>query len=238
VKKRFPLLLSLALLAGALGHQANAATMSVVTDAQGRYVWPFHFIDNTGPVTGYAGVFQAVFEGSQTFDVLCVDLYTNIDTGQVYQVNVLTPDSLAAQAYSTNIGRAAWLYTTYMPEVNAAADKAVAGAALQMAIWDVIHDGGDGLLAGTIMLDPAQLGAQNVAATTLASSYVAASQGQSLNSATVVMNVAGPSGSQTVLTSADAYGNFELLNSPEPPTFSLFGMGALLIGAAMRRRRP
>jgi hypothetical protein len=225
----FPLLL----LVLAVCQNAHAsAVMYVSLDDQGRYLDPFDFIDRNGKTSGYGGVFLATLDGSNPYPVFCVDLYTDVNPGSPYSVDILSPDDTASLAYSSRLPQAAWLYVTYMPLVDAASNKAVAGAALQLAIWDVVEDGGDGLSSGSIRVDSAITNPTNIAATNLASSMIAAAQGQSLLNAAVLMNVVGPDGSQTLITAADAFAPV-----PEPSTMALLGVGLLSV-AMLKSRRP
>jgi hypothetical protein len=94
-----------------------------------------------------AGVGLLLVDGTDLLDVFCVNLFTAITVDHTYTAN-----SIGAQAYDSDGGAAAWLMQTYLPVVNAATglSRRIAGAALQLAIWDTIHDGGDGFSAGRI----------------------------------------------------------------------------------------
>ena len=94
-----------------------------------------------------AGVGRMLIDGSNLIDTLCVNLFTGIAVNQTYAAV-----SIDATAYDSDGGIAAWLMQTYLPVVNAATGLArqIDAAALQLAIWDTIHDGGDGFGAGRI----------------------------------------------------------------------------------------
>jgi hypothetical protein len=203
----------------------------VSLDNQGRYLDPVNFIDKNGPASGYAGVFLATLNGTTTYPVFCVDLYTDINPGVAYNVNIYAPNDPAVVDFSSNVPQAAWLYNTYLPQVNAASNKNVYGAALQLAIWDVMLDGGNGLTSGTFQKDPTVTDPNQLAAYTLAASMIQASQGQSMLNAAVLLNVAGPNGSQTLITAAGA-----LDPAPEPSTLVLISVGLLGVGVLKHRR--
>ena len=76
------------------------------------------------------------------FNSFCVDLDHMVSVGQVYQV---TPRSTSDGLPSG--GMIAFLYNKY--GVNTLMDNAKA-AALQLAFWDLVVDGGDGLEAGRL----------------------------------------------------------------------------------------
>ena len=86
----------------------------------------------------YAGPQSASLDGGERFDAYCVDLTHWNSLPTVYPVNVLSTDLL------TNGQRIAYLYETYAGTVT----NATQGAALQLAIWDVLTDDGDGFTAG------------------------------------------------------------------------------------------
>jgi hypothetical protein len=232
LRKTATAILPLLLLVFGVCQGASASTLLVVSaDNQGRYLNPVNFIDEYGPASGYAGVFLATLNGSTTYPVFCVDLYTDINPGVDYNVDVYAPNDPSVVDFSSNLPQAAWLYNTYLPQVNAASDSNVYGAALQLAIWDVVLDGGDGLTSGVFQLDPTVTDPTQIAAYNLAASMITASQGQSSLNAAILMNVAGPSGAQTLITSADALGE-----TPEPSTLVLIGVGILGVGMLKRRR--
>jgi hypothetical protein len=71
-----------------------------------------------------------------TFNTFCVDLDHDVNNGQIYPVNVLSTDNALA-----NGGAVAYLYQTYGVGTLSDADYA---AALQLAIWDEVANGGQG----------------------------------------------------------------------------------------------
>lgn len=105
-------------------------------------------------IAAWAGVLQVNFDSQPAngyFDTLCVDLFHNISLHRAYTVTQQSVDTIA------NGGRVSWLYTN---QVGLGSMQAVAqsltmstnevGMALQLAMWDIIHDNGDGLSAGLV----------------------------------------------------------------------------------------
>ncbi len=94
-----------------------------------------------------AGVGILLIDGTDLIDSLCVNLFQGMTVYQTYNAVTVGPDS-----YDLDGSSAAWLMQTYLPLVNAAtgATRRIDGAALQLAIWDTIHDGGDGFSSGRI----------------------------------------------------------------------------------------
>lgn len=76
-----------------------------------------------------------------------MNLFQGITLYRDYPAVSLLPD-----AYDSDGGAAAWLMQTFLPVVNAAmgSTRQIDGAALQLAIWDTIHDGGDGFAIGRV----------------------------------------------------------------------------------------
>jgi hypothetical protein len=86
----------------------------------------------------WGGPMKATFNSTQ-FDAYCVDLdHWNTPTAQ-YRVNAQSTNNLR------NGARAAYLYNTFASSV----DSKEKGAALQLAIWDIVTDNGDGFAAGS-----------------------------------------------------------------------------------------
>ncbi len=119
-----------------------------------------------------AGVGIMRVNGSSLVDVLCVNLFQSITLYESYSAA-----SVAPLSYDADAGAAAWLMQTFLPIV----DSAIEGAALQLAVWDVIHDGGDGLDAGRIQSSAHT----NASVLSLASLWVSASQGMTGDAALV-----------------------------------------------------
>lgn len=96
------------------------------------------------------------------FDAYCVDLGHWNTLPSSYPVDVLSTNLLA------NGQRIAYLYNTYAATVATSTQ----GAALQLAIWDVLVDNGDGLSAGNLK------SSVSGGILTQANAYLAASVGQ------------------------------------------------------------
>ncbi len=86
-----------------------------------------------------AGVANVSLSGT-AIQALCVDLDHWNTAGSSYNVEILPIDQRGPFAT-----RASWLFTNRKDSVDSA-DK---GAALQLAVWDILYDGGDGLTAGS-----------------------------------------------------------------------------------------
>jgi hypothetical protein len=223
-----------------LGFSAAAqatSTLTVALDPSLRYLNPLEFVDVNGNTTGYAGVIQTTLNSSQILDAFCLDLYHDVSPNTTYHYNVYAPNDPSSQAYSTNVGRAAWLYVNFLPVVNAATgnNKGIDGAALQLAIWDVIHDNGNGLTSGTIRMQTSPTPDNNSsAAYGLATTWITASAGHTSNGAAILINGGGPSVSQTLITNVSAL-SASNLNSPEPEMMGLVGAGLLTVGLVSKR---
>ena len=94
-----------------------------------------------------AGISRILVDGTTLIDSLCVNLFTGITVNQTYSAM-----SIGAATYDGDGAAAAWLMRTFLPVVNAAAGatRQIEGAALQLLIWDTIHDSGDGFNTGRI----------------------------------------------------------------------------------------
>jgi hypothetical protein len=140
----------------------------------------------------------------------CVDLEHFIGLPTEYEVELLPTSALS------HGDRAAWLYNSFAP----AAATNLSAASLQLAIWDVVYDNGDGLSTGSFRYT----GGLDALASSQASSFIAASAGKS--------SAAG------YLKPTGSYGQAMLHTVPEPGTLGLLGLSLVsLAGLKMRRRR-
>jgi hypothetical protein len=158
----------------------------------------------------WSGPVSASFKGGSNFDSYCVDLDHWINLPTAYEVKTSPINSLM---YG---GRAAFLYNQYASGV----DSKVKGAALQVAIWDVIADNGDGLGSGDFKTKNLSADVKD-----LANSYLAASSGKSGVAVLFEAIDHGPN--------CDKNQNF-MGPVPEPASMAVLGMG---VAALLRRRR-
>jgi MYXO-CTERM domain-containing protein len=170
-------------------------------------------VNTTTSENATAGQIRVVVDGTNLV-AFCVDLFTNIGFSTYNTTPVEPPDYPGG-------ARAAWIYENYAPGVN----SNVTAASLQLALWDVIHDGGDGLDAGNVRLSSSgsatlRLGAQTI---------ILASAGHTSSNATIWRNVSF-SGvpAQTLITSR--------INTPEPGTWLMTAAGLCLAAFGRRRR--
>jgi hypothetical protein len=195
---------------------AKGAALTLTGIGLGNYPVPLLTDHGTGlaPEDAYIVQILITLNGTAT-TAFCVDLFTNIGL-ENYNALYGSPTDF------TNGLRAAWIVENY----SAAVDTNAEASALQLALWDVVHDNGDGLAAGTVQL--VATGWETLVADTEA--IVAASLGQSSTNVTILYptSLTGVP-AQTLITSG------VWVDVPEPATWALMAAGGVLI-AALRRR--
>jgi hypothetical protein len=151
-------------------------------------------------------------DGTYFGEVFCVDLNHFITIPTEYEVESLTTADLA------NGGRLAWMYQNNIAQAkNGDSDIA---AALQIAMWDVVTDGGDGLDTGNFQ-------------------YVSGLASRStVSSATMIEESAGKAAEATYFRTIGPDGQSMItIPVPEPGTFGLLGLGFSLISFGFLRKR-
>jgi len=105
---------------------------------RGAYV---DFQRNGSRDNAFAGVIQGFYDFGPLIDLLSADLYRHIGVGTFYSNRTpVTP--------ADGFARIAWLYDYELTT----ATTPVLGAGLQLAIWDIMADGGDGLHQGYLQV--------------------------------------------------------------------------------------
>jgi hypothetical protein len=208
--------------------------------------------DNVDTNAYFAGViFISLTDGNQTYnrDSLCVDLFTDIDVGQEYSTTVLKPEDVPQK----NLTRVAWLVDnallpTQDPTYNSMLDpsdwvfSAAQGAGIQFAIWDIVHDGGDGFSAGRVQAVTADDGNTNGVGATdptvlyWAQQYEFLSLGQANNLAFVYNNVDMGNGAPAQMLIGPQFTDGGPEPAPEPRTLVPAGMALIALSLGLRLR--
>ena len=138
-----------------------AADTIVATGVDGALSESSLWIDENGTDTSeIAGVIYIQLtdsSGTVDRDTMCVDLFTNIYLNQTYNTTVDLPSQVPPPQNPAYLERIAWLEDnallpvlfpgdpSTLPSADWSATQAQA-AGLQLAIWDIVVDGGDGYL--------------------------------------------------------------------------------------------
>jgi hypothetical protein len=208
--------------------------------------------DNIDTQAYFAGVISiTVTAGTQMFyrDSLCVDLFTDIFLNRQYGTTLLQPIMVPEK----NLTRASWLVdNALLPTQDSTYGSVLApidwvfsiaqGMGIQLAIWDIVHDGGDGFSTGRVQAASTTdannnlLGATDQAALDWAQTYETLSQGKSNNQAFVYSNVVlgGTTPAQMLIGPQFADGGPQPV--PEPQTLMPAGLALILLSLGMRRR--
>jgi hypothetical protein len=213
---------------------ASGSTTVTVTGVDMSRGQNIYFLEDGTAVQGYAGAIVVNANNAST-SVLCVDLFTNINLNDVFQVNFLNPQYLDPTNTAAGL-RAAYLFVTqfgtissYLSSQNPSITLAQATAALQLAIWDIVHDGGDGFSAGRIRSSSVPGQSTDAAVLAAAIQYVQFSLNyqDGPTNATLWRHVDGPQVKQQLI---GFYQPGTENGIPEPGTSFLIACGLGLLG--------
>ncbi|HEY3839296.1 MAG TPA: hypothetical protein VGL72_22140 [Bryobacteraceae bacterium] len=187
-----------------------------------------YLLENGVDTATYAGEGNILLDGTINRTAFCVAIFVDINIGVLYNT-VLTDISSI-----TNGGRVGWLLDNILPSIITSSptygSTAQQGAGLQMAIWDIVNDNGDGFSAGgvqsSINTDPIAVRAARY--------YESLSVGQSAD-AWVYMNFsqANNAPAQTLMGFVNLSDGGPVV--PEPGTFGLVLPGFVLVAGGLLR---
>lgn len=163
---------------------------------------------------------MAIRVGGQAYDAYCVDLDNWNKTGDKYDVSVKSLSAIGANSnYIKNI------YAQFSGGVN----SGNTGAALQLAIWDALVDGGDGIDKGNFRAYNL-----NSSVSGLVSNYLAAKDNSSMTDAFTYKYFEA-----TSHQSGWDCNRFQNLMAGEavPEPMTMIGLGGLALAALKKRRR-
>ena len=180
-------------------------------------------------------------------DTMCVDLFTDIYLGVTYDTDLVNPGDVPGR----NLNRVAWLlanallptqgpvYSSLLPSSDWVTNSAQ-GAGLQLAIWDITTDGGDGFSAGRVQASTTAGELTDPATLAWAETYEKLSVGKTDNDAFVYINSGIGSGTPAQMLEGPIFRDggpspVPDPQTPEPATCVLAGVA--LVGIGLSRRR-
>ena len=237
-------LITVALLGGGTAR-ANTIIMATGVDfGRGEGLWLQE--DGQNIDAFFAGVIfiSLTAEGHQyNRESLCVDLFSDINIGVQYDSTVLNPN----QVPGNHLERVGWLIDnalvppesptpqSLLPQADWVVTPAQ-GAALQLAIWDIVHDNGDGFSAGRVQQSGDTNNPTDPTVLAWAQTYEAVSAGQSATDVFIYQNVDMSSGQQAQMLAGPQYLDGGPQPTPETATLFLAGTALVVIGLLRRDR--
>ena len=179
--------------------------------------------ENGSNDTAWAGGIDVKVDGHARV-LFCVDLFVEINSGGTYNTALDFADT-------PNLKRVAWLLNNYYPT------NAVTGAGLQLAIWDIMSDNGDGFTSGLVRKSTSNGNPTNQTVLNDAMQYETLSIGKSSTSAVIYHNFSIPGGTpaQTLIGLWPNDGG-PFAETPEPASIFMILSGLALIGLGRFRR--
>jgi len=154
-----PLTVALLLVGGNAFADMYTIDATGVDSTRGESIWMNE--NGTNVHQYFAGVVDITLTDTGTQqqwnrDTLCVDLFTDIYLGKTYRTTLLDPYEISGK----NLTRVSWLvdnallptqssYLSVLPSSDWVTNSAQ-GAGIQLAIWDIVENNGDGLSAGSV----------------------------------------------------------------------------------------
>ena len=173
-----------------------------------------------------------------------MDLFTNINVNQQYDSNLLRPDAVDA---SKHLSRVSWLVENALlpgqdPQYGSALQQAdwvfsaAQGAGIQFAIWDIVHDGGDGFSAGRVQAATNPTSSTDPAVLTWAQRYEFLSLNKSNNAAYVYNNVEIGNGLLAQMLIGPQFADGGPQPVPEPGTLVFMGIALVALSFGLKWR--
>jgi hypothetical protein len=244
MSSRIPIFVSMLL---ALCGLVSADTISAtgVDPNRSETIW---INENGTPAQVIAGVILIdLTSGGKTYDrdTLCVDLFVNIYLGQTYNTAVLTPAEVSGK---NDLGIVSWLidnallptqssFSSVLPRADWVTTPAQ-GAGLQLAIWDLVEDNGDGFSHGSVQASTTPGSSTDPSVLAWANTYEALAlgpQAQPSNLAFVYANT-GSNGTAVQMLEGPQFQDGGPQPAPEPFTFALTGAGLIAVCLILRKR--
>ena len=168
--------------------------------------------------------------GSYDRQTLCVDLFTNINTNTTYNTGVYLPSAFGPPSKVATLERIAYLLDNYWPTTATQAEG------LQLAIWDIEVDGGDGFYNGQVrQADTNHPTDSNVLSDAVGFETNSAGHASNLADVYVSATQATPPVAAQMLE-GPVYGTGPPPVAPESSTLVLAGVALLALGHAARRK--